>query len=105
MANLQERAGSVVVRLGGNTQEYAKMVDSIPDGNTFMTDLQGTVRFDLFLPENLFLIYFCLIADVDAVCALYKRYALYGLRYFFDGQCQVLYGSVEICILRRCSLS
>jgi len=48
MANLQERAGSVVVRLGGNTQEYAKMVDSLPDGNTFlkdMTDLQGTVRF------------------------------------------------------------
>lgn len=57
MANLQERAGSVVVRLGGNTQEYAKMVDSLPDGNTFlkdMTDLQGTVRFlDLFLTSEL----------------------------------------------------
>jgi len=49
MANLQERAGSVVVRLGGNTQEYAKLVDSNPDGHTFqkdMTDLQGTVCFD-----------------------------------------------------------
>jgi hypothetical protein len=49
MANLEERAGSVVVRLGGNTQEYAKLVDSLPNGNTFqkdMTDLQGTVRFD-----------------------------------------------------------
>lgn len=58
MANLQERAGSVVVRLGGNTQEYAKMVDSIPDGHTFlkdMTDLQGTVRFDLILLRNSFL--------------------------------------------------
>jgi hypothetical protein len=35
MANLEERAGGVVIRLGGNTQEYAAMVDSIPNGLTF----------------------------------------------------------------------
>ncbi|KJA24885.1 glycoside hydrolase family 79 protein [Hypholoma sublateritium FD-334 SS-4] len=34
MANIQERAGSVLVRLGGNTQEYAVMVDTLPDGHT-----------------------------------------------------------------------
>jgi hypothetical protein len=44
MANLQERAGSVVVRLGGNTQEYAKMVDSIPDRNTFLKKYDGFAR-------------------------------------------------------------
>ncbi|KIJ18005.1 glycoside hydrolase family 79 protein [Paxillus involutus ATCC 200175] len=32
MANLRERAGSVRVRLGGNTQDYATLVSSTPDG-------------------------------------------------------------------------
>ena len=35
MSNLEERAGGVVIRLGGNTQEYASMVDSLPKGATF----------------------------------------------------------------------
>ncbi|KAF9228223.1 glycoside hydrolase family 79 protein [Gyrodon lividus] len=32
MANLRERAGSVYVRVGGNTQDYATLVSSTPDG-------------------------------------------------------------------------
>ncbi|KIJ61735.1 glycoside hydrolase family 79 protein [Hydnomerulius pinastri MD-312] len=32
MANLRERAGSVHVRVGGNTQDYATLVSSTPDG-------------------------------------------------------------------------
>ncbi|KAH7882118.1 glycoside hydrolase family 79 protein [Phlebopus sp. FC_14] len=32
MANIRERAGSVHIRLGGNTQDYATLVDSTPDG-------------------------------------------------------------------------
>ena len=35
MSNLEQRSGGVVIRLGGNTQEYATMVDSLPKGNTF----------------------------------------------------------------------
>ena len=35
MSNLVERSGGVVIRLGGNTQEYATMVDSLPKGATF----------------------------------------------------------------------
>ena len=35
MSNLEERSGGVVIRLGGNTQEYASMVDSLPKGATF----------------------------------------------------------------------
>jgi len=42
MANLQERAGSVVIRLGGNTQEFAAMVPSLPDGRTFAKTDSGT---------------------------------------------------------------
>jgi hypothetical protein len=32
MANIQQRAGHVMVRIGGNTQETAVLVDSTPDG-------------------------------------------------------------------------
>lgn len=32
MGNIQQRAGAVRVRLGGNTQERASMIDFIPDG-------------------------------------------------------------------------
>lgn len=32
MANIQQRAGQVMVRVGGNTQETAKLVDSLPNG-------------------------------------------------------------------------
>ncbi|KAH0833859.1 glycoside hydrolase family 79 protein [Lanmaoa asiatica] len=33
MANIRERAGSVHVRIGGNTQDYATLVDATPDGS------------------------------------------------------------------------
>lgn len=32
MGNIQQRAGAVRVRLGGNTQERAAMIDHLPDG-------------------------------------------------------------------------
>ena len=32
MALIADRAGEVQVRVGGNTQDYAKMVDSTSDG-------------------------------------------------------------------------
>jgi hypothetical protein len=32
MSNLQTRGGSVRVRIGGNTQETAAMVEKLPDG-------------------------------------------------------------------------
>jgi len=44
MANLEERAGGVVIRIGGNTQEFAAMVDSIPNGHTFMKVDSGSTQ-------------------------------------------------------------
>jgi hypothetical protein len=43
MANLQQRAGSVMVRVGGNTQESAKLVPdgTIPDGRVLIKNLTG----------------------------------------------------------------
>ncbi|KAJ3493949.1 hypothetical protein NLJ89_g10909 [Agrocybe chaxingu] len=42
MANIEERAGSVLIRLGGNTQEYATMVDELPNGNALAKEDSGT---------------------------------------------------------------
>ncbi|KAJ7303068.1 glycoside hydrolase family 79 protein [Mycena albidolilacea] len=49
MANIQQRAGSVMVRVGGNTQESAKLVDDgvIPDGRVLTknhTGVTGTTQ-------------------------------------------------------------
>ncbi|KAJ3506310.1 hypothetical protein NLJ89_g6943 [Agrocybe chaxingu] len=44
MANLQERAGGVVIRLGGNTQEFAVMVPELEDGRTFGKTDSGSTQ-------------------------------------------------------------
>lgn len=47
MANLQQRTGRINIRVGGNTQETATLVDSTPDGKILEKDLtavSGTVR-------------------------------------------------------------
>jgi hypothetical protein len=42
MANIKERVGWVQVRVGGNTQESAKLVESLPNGSTLAKDLSNT---------------------------------------------------------------
>ncbi|KAJ6513514.1 hypothetical protein DFH09DRAFT_999118 [Mycena vulgaris] len=47
MANIQQRAGFVRIRVGGNTQEGAKLVDSLPDNRIIqknMTGITGTTN-------------------------------------------------------------
>ena len=49
MANLQQRTGRINIRVGGNTQETATLVDSTPDGKILEKDLQavqGTVSWE-----------------------------------------------------------
>ncbi|KAJ7103817.1 hypothetical protein C8R44DRAFT_945254 [Mycena epipterygia] len=41
MANIQQRAGSVRIRVGGNSQESAKLVDSLPDNRILQMNLSG----------------------------------------------------------------
>jgi hypothetical protein len=38
MANIKERAGSVQVRIGGNTQESAQLVQRLPNGTILAKD-------------------------------------------------------------------
>ena len=42
MANIKERAGSVQVRVGGNTQESAELVPSLPNGTILAKDTSNT---------------------------------------------------------------
>lgn len=44
MANIQQRSGGVVVRVGGNTQETASLVESTPDGRILEKDLKGSTN-------------------------------------------------------------
>jgi hypothetical protein len=41
MANIKERVGWVQVRVGGNTQESAELVQSLPNGTTLAKDLSN----------------------------------------------------------------
>lgn len=41
MANIKERVGWVQVRVGGNTQESAELVQSLPNGSTLAKDLSN----------------------------------------------------------------
>jgi len=41
MANIKQRGGGVTIRVGGNTQETASLVDSLPDGKAIIKD-KGT---------------------------------------------------------------
>jgi hypothetical protein len=42
MANIKERVGSVYIRVGGNTQETASLVDSLPNGEILYKDNADT---------------------------------------------------------------
>ena len=44
MSLVAERSGSVRVRVGGNTQDYAVMVDSLPDGKAIEKDKTDTTN-------------------------------------------------------------
>lgn len=41
MANIKQRAGWVQVRVGGNTQETAELVQSLPNGTILAKDLSN----------------------------------------------------------------
>ena len=83
MSNLQERCGTVVIRLGGNTQELAAMVpiNSIPNGKSFSKAVSGkntTVSTSLFL-KVYFIPFLFIFTDTDTGCFIYGRYVLHDV--------------------------
>jgi hypothetical protein len=44
MANIQQRVGEVLIRVGGNTQDTAVLVPSTPDGLIIEKDLAGVTN-------------------------------------------------------------
>ena len=55
MGNIQQRAGRVRIRLGGNTQEFAGWVDHIPDRKAIEKDLEIDTKNPVRPGLNLFL--------------------------------------------------
>ncbi|KAJ7649888.1 hypothetical protein FB45DRAFT_5552 [Roridomyces roridus] len=60
MANIQARGGSVRVRVGGNTQDYATMFPSLPGGKMLLKQAQDTANPTdtpalLFTPDVLYM--------------------------------------------------
>lgn len=53
MSNLEERGGTIHVRVGGNTQETASLVDYIPDYRDISKDYSRTSN-----PVSLNILYF-----------------------------------------------
>ena len=86
MSNLQDRCGSVVIRLGGNTQEYAAMVpiNSISGGKSFAKADSGKNSTVSRLPVSLlrktiFYRFSLLFTDPDAGRFVYDRYVLHDV--------------------------
>ena len=51
MANIKQRAGGVTIRVGGNTQEAASLVASLPGGKAMIKD-KSTMQ-NQVCPHNL----------------------------------------------------
>ncbi|KIM41886.1 glycoside hydrolase family 79 protein [Hebeloma cylindrosporum] len=61
MANIQQRTGRINIRVGGNTQETATLVNSTPDGRILEKDLQNVSNPTqtpplIFTPELLYML-------------------------------------------------
>ena len=52
IANLQQRGGQVLIRVGGNTQETAVLVPSTPDGLIIEKDLAGVSNPVCYYPSS-----------------------------------------------------
>lgn len=47
MANIKARVGSVYVRVGGNAQEFATLVNSLPNNTIMMKDTSVRLKVNL----------------------------------------------------------
>lgn len=54
MANIKQRAGAIHIRVGGNTQETATLVDSLPNNKMMAKDTGSTSN-----PVSFFLTILC----------------------------------------------
>jgi len=93
MANLAARAGGVPIRIGGNTQEFAVMVDNLPNGRTFGKEDSGstqTVRVISYSPSPPPLIQ-QQPSDENSRRCLYAGYVLHVLKYFFICQRKMVF--------------
>ena len=97
MANIQERAGSVMVRVGGNTQEQAQLVPSTPDGRILEKDQAGT--FNPVSKCSLMSNYICAngVLDKHTTVDIHPRSDLHVEERFLTSQCSVVPWYTHLC--------
>ena len=107
MSNLEERAGGVVIRLGGNTQEYAAMVDSLPKGLTFSKSVFASNQTVSFISCNisLFFIFFsqtqtpAVVYTIDMFYMTANISSMLNVKWFL-GMCISLHQKIPLLLFR-----
>jgi len=88
MGNIQQRAGGVTIRVGGNSQETAVLVNQTSDGRILEKDPSGfsnPVRFSslhIITPPPTFS-----RADTNSTPRIHPRAALDASKHFFPREC------------------
>lgn len=76
LANLQERAGRVTIRIGGNSQETAILVPSLADGNTLEKDKSNLYN-PVWLRHRTLFSPLIIPADTNTSLGVYPRDIVY----------------------------
>ena len=97
MSLVAERAGRVHVRVGGNTQETARMVTSLPDGKAIekqKVDTNNPVRLLLRSPRRVQLIdafgWIPPVLDTNAGAAVHARDLVFVVEHLVAGEREVV---------------
>lgn len=98
MANIKDRAGSVYIRVGGNTQESASLVDSLPNNAILSKDGANTNNivntWIIVLVIIDFLFFFQCISDQDATGCFHWGLDIHDGKHLFVSGRQMAHGCV-----------
>jgi len=90
IGNIAARAGGVPIRIGGNTQEYAVMLDRVPGedntGKVFGKENSGTTATVCVIKCLSFQNLNSLFPDENPSGNLHSRYVLHGIKRFLSRQ-------------------
>ena len=89
MSNFVQRAGSVHIRVGGNTQETASIVDSLPNGKIMSKDylITGNPASPSLFPHLFLYSYSYCHVDQNTHIADHPRFDIYDGEYIGSRRC------------------
>lgn len=96
MSNLKERSGGVNLRLGGQSADFASLVDTLPSGQT-EAFLYGTT---VPVSSRLRCGYDSLMTCAPATIGIHLRIPYHAREYLVIGQHELVFGYVSfICLI------